>query len=465
MNAIKDHSFRAIWDRGRHSAVLVGLIGTGFRVGANLLLVPILLLKLSEKDLALWWAFLALGAFAFLADFGFGQAILRVYSYLWAGAEDFETEGVPASDKHRPPNFVRLAQLNATVRYLYRQLSLIGLSCLAIGGTLFLRKSVGQSGHPMEIWLCWAGFVVIIGYNLMTSQWGLACQGVNRMREVQMAALVSSIGYVVTAAALLLAGAGLVSVVAATFVRAAILHFYCRRIYNRAVPAVHSSVSADVAMLKRLWPNAWKFGILSVGAYCVSNSQVLVSTRLLGSATTASVGLTVTVGGFAGSLAMLWLAVKWPQITILRTQGRLEEMALLFARRLGLVMGSFVALAAVILFLGNALLAWKGTHARLLPTPYLALYLLYLAQQILYGQFGALAHTENVVPFFRIALCTGVTVLLASFVLTRFFGLWGLFVAPLVTELSYSSWFTVRRGFQGQPLSVRQFCRAALFGQ
>jgi O-antigen/teichoic acid export membrane protein len=285
------------------------------------------------------------------------------------------------------------------------------------------------------------------------------------MREVQMATLASSAGYVLTAVVLLLAGAGLASVVAATFVRAAIQHLYCRGIYNRAVGAVRQAVSVDLAMLKRLWPNACKFGILSIGAYCVSNSQVLVSTRLLGAANTASVGLTVIVGGFASSLATLWLAVKWPHITILRTQGRLEEMALLFARRLGLVMVSFAGLALVIVFLGNALLAWKGTHTRLLPTPYLALYFLYLGQQIFYGQFGALAHTENVVPFFRIALCTGVTVLITSFILTRFFGLWGLFVAPLVTELSYSSWFTVRRGFQGQPLSVRRFCRAVLFGQ
>jgi hypothetical protein len=178
--------------------------------------------------------------------------------------------------------------------------------------------------------------------------------------------------------------------------------------------------------------------------------------------------LTVQIGGFVASLSVLWLAVKWPQISILRTQGRVEEMARLFARRLGFVMASFVAMAMVMVFSGNVLnafLAWKGSENRLLPTPYLAFYLLYLGQQIFYGQFGALAHTENVVPFFRIALATGITVLAASFILTRVLGLWGIFVAPLVTELSYSAWFTVRRGFQGQPLSVRRFCRAAIFGQ
>jgi O-antigen/teichoic acid export membrane protein len=286
------------------------------------------------------------------------------------------------------------------------------------------------------------------------------------MRESQTASLLSALGYVITAVALLIAGAGLAAVVAAMFVRAVILHFYCRNAYCHAAKAISAPI--DQGMLRRLWPNAWKFGVLSIGAYCVSNSQVLVSYRLFDLSTTGAVGLTAQVGGFVTSLATLWLAVKWPQIAILRTQGRLEEMAHLFARRLALVMVFFAALAMGVLFFANdlnAFLAWKGSENRLLPVPYLAFYFVYLAQQVFYGQFGALAHTENVVPFFRIGFCTGITVLISSFILAHYFGLWGIFVAPLVTELSYSSWFTVRRGFQGQPLSVRRFCQAAVFGQ
>lgn len=219
----------------------------------------------------------------------------------------------------------------------------------------------------------------------------------------------------------------------------------------------------DPQIIRKLWPNAYKFGILSIGGYSVMNGPVLICRCFLGEKITASYGLTAQVGSFLMSFACLWLTVKWPEIAILRTQGRLEEMARLFARRLTLVMGSFVGLALLVFFAGNVLLAWKGTQTRLLPPSCLAFYLIYLTQQIFYLQFGSLAFTENVVPFFRIGLFTGLGVIACSLILTPLFGLWGLLAAPFIAETACSNWFTVRRGFQGQPLTVRRFCRAMAF--
>jgi uncharacterized membrane protein len=140
-------------------------------------------------------------------------------------------------------------------------------------------------------------------------------------------------------------------------------------------------------------------------------------------------------------------------------------MAAVFARRLGLVMVSYGALAIILLLCGNVLLKLKGAHNHLLPEPYLLLYLAYLAQNIFYVQFGTLAYTENVIPFFKISVFTGIAELIITYILARNFGLWGLLAGLCLAELACSSWYTVRRGFQGQPLSVRGFCRAALFGQ
>ena len=184
---------------------------------------------------------------------------------------------------------------------------------------------------------------------------------------------------------------------------------------------------------------------------------------MLGEGVIASVGLTAQIGNFAFSFAGLWLAVKWPEIAILRTQERLRQMADLFARRLTLVMLSFAGMALVVFVAGDLLVKLKGAHTQLLHRPFLALYFIYLAQRLFYEQFAGLAMTENVIPFFKINLLTGLGVLAASLVLTWAYGLWGLLLAPLIVELSGSAWYTVRRGFQGQPFSVPQFCRAAFY--
>lgn len=283
------------------------------------------------------------------------------------------------------------------------------------------------------------------------------------MRDMQLANIWSSLAYVASAVLLLTCGAGLLAMVVAVGFRAVLGVAFVRRAYHRSVPKLpNDPAQPDLTIVRRLWPNARKFGILSIGGYLLSNATVLISNSLLSVQTTASVGLTNQIGNFTLSFANLWLAVKWPQITILRTRGELTAMSRLFARRLALALITFAFLAVGVFLLGNTILGWMGTNTQLLPAPYLIVYFVYLAHQLVYTNFGMLAFTENVVPFFKVGLSTGVAMLVLSLILTRICGLWGLILAPFLAEAAYSGWFTIRRGFQGQPLSARQLLREAL---
>jgi O-antigen/teichoic acid export membrane protein len=280
-----------------------------------------------------------------------------------------------------------------------------------------------------------------------------------------LAYLVSGLAYVATATVLLLNGWGLLGLLMATFVREFLARNYCRQVYLRCVPKQpHVRVKPNIATIKKLWPNASKLGVLSIGTFLLSNGNVLICSQFLSDTATASFGLTVQIGAFLTNFSNLWLGVKWPTITMLRTQGRQTEMSVLFARRLALTLLSYVCLALLVTCIGNWLLELKGTHTRLLAKPYLVLYFLYLAQQLVYVNFGSLAYTENVVPFFMVGIFTGIGMFVLSFILTWAFGLWGMLLAPLIAESLCSNWYTVRRGFRGQPLSVKQLLNAAFRG-
>jgi O-antigen/teichoic acid export membrane protein len=319
------------------------------------------------------------------------------------------------------------------------------------------------SGLSRMVWCFWAVFIVAIGYNLATYHWVLAVQGLNRMRDLQVVYVWGGVSYASCAALLLVCHLGLASMVIATFVKGFVMHGRCHQIYRKIVPDPAQPEAPDPHIVRKLWPNASKFGIISIGGYCMVNTSVLICSQMLGTDVTASFGLTAQIGGFLKGLAELWLTVKWPAIAMLRTQGRLLEMAVLFARRLALVLGSFAGMGLIVLFAGNALLAWKGTHTRLLAAPYLVFYLIYLTQGLVAQQFGLLAFTENIVPFFKVAIFTGLAVVVCSLILTPLFRLWGLLAAPWIAAAIYN-WLTVRRGFQGQPLAPLQFVRAAIRG-
>ena len=297
----------------------------------------------------------------------------------------------------------------------------------------------------------------------------IACQGLGRTRELQAAYLWSGLANIGLAIVLLLNNWWLFGLLTATFVRLVILREYCRRVFYASVPKIPGQhLKPNWRMLKRLWPNASKLGVLAIGSYLLSKGSMLICSRHpnpeLTSGVVASFGLTATIGGFLTGFSTLWLVVKWPQLTMLRMQGRTEQMAALFARRLALTLATFVLMSALVVLTGDWLLALKGSHTRLLPTPFLIFYFAYLAHQLFYVQFGTLAYTENVIPFFKIGILTGAGMFALSYLLTRWLGLWGLLLAPLVAESVCSNWYTVRRGFRGQPLSVRQFFRAGLTG-
>ncbi len=448
--------------RLKRSAIVFAALGTAIRLGANILLLPLILLTLSQEEQALWWVFVALGNFSFLADLGFAPAIVRVYNFFWAGADDFETEGLkPATGTE--PNYPKIRQLHATVCFLFKRLSLGAVLILAVVGSLLLYKPIQAGGEPGRLWLTWLLYLLFIWFNILSSQWTLALQGINQLREMHRASLFSSLSYLIVAGSLLSNGWGLSAMVVAIGVRGIVLRAIARRAFCKTIPGIQNSDEpAELTILSRLWPNARKFAILALGSYFVTSTSVLISAHFLGPDVTASLGLTVQIGGFIAGFATLWTGVKWSEITILRTQDRSKEMAVLFFRRFLLVLATFSILAVLVVLFGDVILEWKDTKTRLLPTPYLVFFLTYLGLQTFYAQLGNLVLTQNVVPFFKISISTGIGVVILSVLFTWAFGLWGLLLAPFVVEWLYSGWFTTRLGFRSQPLPIRETLKVAL---
>ncbi|HEY1169823.1 MAG TPA: hypothetical protein VGH19_00515 [Verrucomicrobiae bacterium] len=443
------------------SAYAIASVGTVIRVGANIILLPLMLRTLVPELQALWWVFLSLGALASLADFGFGQVISRVYGFLWAGAEDIKEEGLLAPTESKEPNLPRLRVLNCTVRHLYFWVSFTATVLLALGGTLVLSKPISALADPMQGWLAWGGYLAAVAFNIFTGHWNLACMGVNRVRDLHFSYTAGGVIYLLVAATFLQAGYGLHALIAATFMRGVVSRWITKRSYYEAVPPdPQTPEKMDVVLLKRLWPNAKKFGLMSLASYLVSQANMMVASHYLPVETVASYGLSVQVVTFMANFSCLWISVKWPQIIILRTQGALDAMSQLFARRLALVVLTFFAGAVALLLLGQPLLKMMAAKSTLLPQEQLMIYLVWAGIQIFPVHFSHLTYTENVVPFYRLSVFTGVLCVSLALLLTPVYGIYGLLWVPLIVETTCIWWYVIWRGFQGQSLNLKEFIKA-----
>ena len=120
----------------------------------------------------------------------------------------------------------------------------------------------------------------------------MSSQGLNRVRDMEIAAIFSGLGYVCCAAVLLCLGAGLWAMVVATFLKGVIMRQKCRQACLQVLPPAEEKVMPDPQIIRKLWPNAFKFGILSIGGYFLMNGPVLICRSFLGEKITGSYGLT-----------------------------------------------------------------------------------------------------------------------------------------------------------------------------
>jgi hypothetical protein len=447
------------------SAVLPGLISAVIGTGGNMILLPLMLKKFSEAELALWWVFLSMGALASLADFGFGAAMTRVYSYFWAGAKELRREGLDPGATDGRPNRDGIFRLHASASHLYLRIAMAVLLLLGFGGTAILIRPAKDLANWGYVGTAWALYLIGIGHALATTHWSLACQGINRVREQHQATVMGGAVYLVLAGTMIALGWGLYALVIATLARGIIVRTLCRWALQKALgEELRKKHTMDPEILRNLWPSAWKFGCMALGAFMCSQSSIIVSSQMLDNSVTAPLGLTLQVGTFLVNASALWLSVKWPEITGLRVQGRLSEMSILFARRFFLSMATLATSLLLLTHLGNSVVGYVKASASFLPAPLLGIYGIYLLQRFSYSQFGMLTFTENVVPFFKLSIGTGVAVVLLTIALAPTYKAWGIVLAPLAAELVGCTWYPVWRGFRGQNLSVARFVRAGILG-
>src|SRR5437660_12755202 len=110
--------------RVSQSAVVWGLLATGFRGLAGVLVLPLMVRKVPSEHLGLWYVFLTLQGIGNLFDLGFSPAVTRTAGYLWAGAQQLKPFGVAAIEKSEEapiaPNRTLPSSLVATMRLYYR---------------------------------------------------------------------------------------------------------------------------------------------------------------------------------------------------------------------------------------------------------------------------------------------------------------------------------------------------------
>jgi hypothetical protein len=451
---------KMLFKRLSNSAVVWSWIFNGFRLASGLVVLPLVLRVLTQADLGMYYVLLSLAALAPIVDFGFGPTIQRYVSYAMGGAETLQALGRPTPPSGRDPNYPLLWRLLLTTRALYRYLALGLVVILGAWGTYMVELRIGETSAPLITRLAWLATLISTVYDIYSSWWATYLRGLNEVCEAARVGVAGLAVKFAVSVALLVGGAGLLSIPLATLVGSMVQRHLAR---VRCLARLKDQPPADGLRiqdeLKILWPNSWRLGVQFMSGYLTVNANVAICLHVFGLDANAKYGLSVQLMGIALGIANVWTSTKWPLIG--QHQARREQLPVrqILWPRIWLQNFTFLFLAAGVVFCVPYFLQSFGHGKEILPLNWMLALTLGNFLDLQFTAWTTLISTENRLPFLWPTVATNSLSLVLSLTLIHFtsLGLGALVLGPLLAGSLFNYWFWPFVAARGMGTSLFRF--------
>jgi hypothetical protein len=436
-----------------NTAVFWTWMFNGLRFASGLLLLPMLLRYLSEADLSMHWVFFNYAGFVVAFDAMFSVTIARNVGYAMRGVRDIQSMGIGAiADQSGRPNVVLLGQLLAATKYIYRLLSAGILLLLGVAATSSILPLFAQTSNPSIAWAAWVVTILSAALELYTGYWLVFLRGLN---AVVLSARLSTGIYalkLLLSGLFLVTGLGLLAVPVSTLITGLLQRFLARYFTRKSLPpGTAQDPSRNAELMRSIWPNAWRLGlILLVFNGMVASFGVVIS-RGWGLHTYYRYGVShQVIYSICTNMSSVWTFVKWPMVSQLRAVGDRAALKSVLWPRIWLQLVTFVVLSSGFVLVGDDLLKLVAPTKALLPQAWLWLMALYVLLEMHYSFWTTLISTENRIPSFRASILTNLASIILAVGLMRLtsLGLLSFIIAPLLCGLVFNYWYWPRVGAQ-----------------
>jgi len=258
-------------------------IGTLFSLGSGLIIIPIILIYLSDDATALYYIFTSLGAIATLFDFGFSPSIARNMMYAYTGTDHLEKTGLSKNDNNSSkPNFQLMTVIVATCKLIYTVLALFALIIALTAGTRYIEYlSHGQNSD--EFIIAWIIYSIAIYLNLQFSYYTVFLRGIGEITRYNQSIIISKVIQILLSCIFLFNGFGLIGISVAylfygcSFRVLASYFFYHQEIIKGKILKTKVDKEQVKGVLSVIWPNAWKDGLVTLSNFLLNQATTIIA--------------------------------------------------------------------------------------------------------------------------------------------------------------------------------------------
>jgi O-antigen/teichoic acid export membrane protein len=425
--------------------VIWNYAATILRVASYALLLPFILRTMPSEMVGVWSVFMAINSFAALLDLGFSPSFTRNVTYIFSGIKTLRVTGFHEEDTDKTVDYGLLKGIIVAMKWFYLRMAVILFLLLATLGTYYLWTVLkNYKGPQTEIYIAWMVLCAICTYTIYTQYLDCLLQGRGHVKRSKQIVIVGQSVYIVIAAAFILAKFGLLAIISAQAISVIIIRVLVSKSFftKEIKEALHNAIPRPrKEVLDAIYPNAIKIGLTWIGAFVIQKSSILIGSLHLPLEDIATYGITIQLISMIANFSTVYTSTYTPKIVQSRVTKDTDAIKEVYIKGQVVLILTYVAGGAAILFLGKWGLALIGSKTQLMSFVLIALALVIAFLESNHGIAAGVLLTNNEVPFFKASLvAAAVTITLLYVMLYRFnMGLWAMVLAPGIAQL-YNNW-------------------------
>lgn len=437
------------------------------RAGSFLALLPVVLRELSPAEIVIWYLFASLTAMQTILDLGFGATFTRAVAYAMAGARSLAI--VDATSDGRgdgTPDWKLMARIVSTMNAIFRRVSFAALLALGLFGTWALIAPTAALRDGTTTWFAWALVLLASTLKLRSGTYACYLEGTNRVALLRRWDIVFGLGALATGVATLLAGGGLLAVVASfqawTLAGIARDREFCRRLDDGRF---RSLVGApfDREIVASLWPSAWRCGLGSIMTGGVIYASSLLVAQIGETPLVASYLLSMKLIESVSQFSMAPFYSKLPLLARMRAEG--DIVGVVGSARRGMTL-SYWTFVCGFLFLGlfadPMLVLLRSNASFATPELWILLGFAFLLQRY-GGMHVQLYSTTNHIVSHTAEIVSGIIFGAVAFGLIGRIGVLAIPVGLICGYLGFYCWYVARLSYRAIGTRFAAFERTVLF--
>lgn len=422
------------------------------KAGNALLVLPLILNRFNENEVAIWYLFLAIISFGTIADFGFRSTFIRLIAFAKGGAKEIRKYNKLKDKSYRSGsvNWDLVEKLYSMMRYIYVYVSIFVLILFSTAGTYSLVGPISKTNNEFNIWISWIIICITASIEFYGKIYKNYLEGLYKIALVKRMETLFKTGSILSSFAVMIWAPSIINLVIVkrvwTILNVIRDKYLSLQVYGGRLKQF-SNIPFDKKTFYKIWSPAWRSGISSLMSNGLSKLTGVLYAQIGSTSTIASYLLAEKIITEIKNISNAPFYSKIPLLSKLRSADKVSRLIEVSKRGMNISYGVFIMGALIVGILSEPIFNMIGSDTDFVdPSLWWLMALAYFIHRVGSMNMQLYITTNHVISHIVDGI-SGFLFIITSFLLLKEYGVYAFPIGMIVGYLSFHLWISCYYSF------------------